>query len=190
MWIFGSTTSIVNVHSSYTEFRHIVGLQSLECRSMITNSGFLHKLLSGKIDCPYLLTNTNINPSSITRIDENFRVPYHSTNYGYISPVSRLMRNVNQCHDTVRMIATYLETLSVPRSNKRGFLIELSLKTSMIQLSKIVLNTTKSSKLYFSRSISSPKTVPHYENSSRLWLPFPLQFKNLFPHVTYFIWSE
>lgn len=69
---------------------NISTLEQRRCNALLL---FLHKLLNGNIDSPELLSEVNFNYTPrLTRNTFLFHIPFHSTNYGYYSPLSNMLR--------------------------------------------------------------------------------------------------
>lgn len=73
-----------------------LSLQSLQSRRMAADLCFLRNLLSGEIDCSTLLDMITLNTCGRARNSELFRVPFHPTNYGYNSLMTRIVRLANR----------------------------------------------------------------------------------------------
>jgi len=72
-------------------------LLSLADRRVEANLAFLHKLIDGRVDAPFLLSQINFKvPSHLTRSNYSFVVLFHSTNYGRNYPIHRMMRICNE----------------------------------------------------------------------------------------------
>ena len=75
-----------------------LGLEPLFIRRFQLDLMFFYKLMSGKIDAPDLLGQVCLNvPCRNHNIRSNylFKVPYYRTNYGFYSPLSRMLRLYN-----------------------------------------------------------------------------------------------
>lgn len=69
---------------------NISTLEQRRCNALLL---FLHKLLNGNVDSPQLLGEISLNSTSrLTRNKFLFHIPFHSTNYGYHSPLSNMLR--------------------------------------------------------------------------------------------------
>jgi hypothetical protein len=69
-----------------------LNLHSLECRRVALDMCFLHKLLSGSINCHDLLSSLPFNvPARLTRHPQLFYGSFHGTNYGQHAPLNRLI---------------------------------------------------------------------------------------------------
>jgi len=73
-------------------------LLSLADRRVEANLAFLHKLIDGRVDDPFLLSLINFKvPTLLTRSNSSFVVPFQSTiNYGRNNPIHRMMRICNE----------------------------------------------------------------------------------------------
>jgi hypothetical protein len=82
----------------YTERCNLLNLQSLEGRRYQQELVFVYKLVNSLIDAPNLLKLLNFNAPGHTYNTRNFplfRCPFHRTNYGLNSPMSRMQRRFN-----------------------------------------------------------------------------------------------
>ena len=82
---------------SYEERLSMVGLQSLETRRKISLTRYGYKILRGVVNCSELfaLINRRI-PAYVTRLVQPYLLPFHRTNYGLHSPVSLILRLLNE----------------------------------------------------------------------------------------------
>lgn len=86
----------------YDTIRRHMGSQRLEFRTVVpvmTSLLTLHRIITGNFDCPVLLSTITFNVWRVTRNQELFCVPCHSTNYGYYSSVARMLRIRNVCNE-------------------------------------------------------------------------------------------
>ena len=96
----------------YTERCQILGFDTMESRRLGHELIFLHKLINGFIDSPYLLSLLSLNVShrrTCTRNHDLFKVGFHRTNYGFYSPLSRMQRNYNTHCDTLDLSSSLAE---------------------------------------------------------------------------------
>lgn len=83
---------------SYTESCSNYGLLKLEERRQMLDMGLLYDIITGKLDCPDLLSEIAFYiPARRSRrnIPPFFNVPIHSTNYGGNSVLTHLLRTYN-----------------------------------------------------------------------------------------------
>lgn len=86
----------------YIERCRLGDLHTLEARRQCQELLFLYKLSNGLVSAPNLLNLLNFNaPCHVhnTRNNNLFRCPFHRTNYGYNSPMSRIQRRFNAYGD-------------------------------------------------------------------------------------------
>lgn len=75
----------------------LLNLQSLSTRRKITDLVFYYKLINGQLDVPNLLGQINLNTDINERRQDNLiRIPFHRTNYGQSSPLTRLGNLFNE----------------------------------------------------------------------------------------------
>ena len=89
---------MVHIVGEYSNILNILNLQTLESRRLVSDLCFLHKLLNNNIDSKYLLSKIEFStPRCITntRSTTIFVIPFKRTNYGYYSPVQRMIRAAN-----------------------------------------------------------------------------------------------
>lgn len=72
-----------------------LSLVTLETRRYNADMCFLYKLMNGMIDCDCLRSLVSLNPGSITRRRVIFRLDFHSTNYAFHTPITRMCRFYN-----------------------------------------------------------------------------------------------
>lgn len=81
----------------YTPVLEKLSLLSLSDRRHQTNLNFLSNILSGRIDCPSILSLIKFKiPARSTRSCTNFHIPFSNSNYQSNSPLIRLMRIANE----------------------------------------------------------------------------------------------
>lgn len=84
-----------NYYINYNLITNNFSINTLEARRSFADAYFLFKLINGVIDCSSLLQCIYFNTIHRTRGSVLFHVPFHSTNYGYYSPVARMCRSLN-----------------------------------------------------------------------------------------------
>lgn len=90
----------------YASLQNDLKLQTLSARRVSSDLKFLEKLLNNGINCPELLALVNFRvPSFLSRINPPFCAPFHHSNYGKNSPVSRLMHVANYFHEQYDVIS-------------------------------------------------------------------------------------
>lgn len=87
-----------NFHIDYQLILNSINLCSLQDRRFLLDMCFLSKLITGVIDCDYLLSELYFNTRHNTRSRNLFCLPFHSTNYGMFRPLTRLQRDFDR-HD-------------------------------------------------------------------------------------------
>ena len=79
-----------------TEVCNILNIKSLSDRRTCADLLFVFKLLSGIVICPELLQNINFSVKSTNTRDKSlFHINYHSSNYGFHRPMTRMLRAAN-----------------------------------------------------------------------------------------------
>lgn len=82
---------------SYEEGCRYHRLKTLQNRRMISDVTLLYDLLNSRLDCPYLTNQIGLCvPTRRTRHTALFHVPFHRTNYGQNSVMTRLLRTYNK----------------------------------------------------------------------------------------------
>ena len=107
----GPTTAIENVQRSFLRFIDFENnlnydtmcnkfkLDKLCTRRKISSIMFCFDLLTGKIDCPELLSKVNFHcPIRFTRHNEFLRPVRHTTNYLKYNPINVMQSNFNSVH--------------------------------------------------------------------------------------------
>lgn len=81
----------------YCQLALLLNLDSLESRRFLMDVNTLFKIINNNIDCSALLDRVHFAvPQRDTRNFNLFFIPYHRTNYGQTSPISRLSRCMNK----------------------------------------------------------------------------------------------
>lgn len=82
----------------YDYLLKFLSIDTLYNRRILLDLCYLFKLLNNKIDCSRLRDSVSFHsPARDTRLSVIFSIPYHRTNYGFYSPLSRMCREAN-CH--------------------------------------------------------------------------------------------
>lgn len=77
-------------------------LLTLEERRSLLDVGLLYDVLRNRIDCPELLANISFSvPKKRTRHTSLFQVPFHATNYGQNSVITRIVRTYTKSFNEV-----------------------------------------------------------------------------------------
>lgn len=80
----------------YKQLSLLLNLDSLECRRFLFDVNVLYKILNNNIDCPSVLERIHLRvPQRDTRNLDLFFIPYHRTNHGLTSPISRMSGRMN-----------------------------------------------------------------------------------------------
>mgnify|MGYP005984779907 FL=1 len=89
-----------HVKGSYNWIMNMLDIQSLFRRRLIADACFLHGIINGHIDQPYLLGKLSfllpVISSRITRSKNIFRVPTSSTTLAHYHPLKRMMKAANE----------------------------------------------------------------------------------------------
>ena len=88
----------IHVVGEYSSILMSLNLQPLDSRRVVSDLCFLYKLLKNEIDSKILRDKIEFftpNKSIITRSTPLFVIPFKRTNYGYHSPVQRMLRAAN-----------------------------------------------------------------------------------------------
>ena len=89
---------LVHTVGEYSNILQILNLQSLEKRRVVSDLYFLYKLLNNNVDSKYLRNKIEFVTSRSTmntRSTTIFVIPFKRTNYGYYSPVQRMIHAGN-----------------------------------------------------------------------------------------------
>lgn len=95
----------------YLERCSLLGFTSLESRRQTQDLVFVYRLVNGLVDAPNLLGMLNFNVPAGTyqmRSQYLFRCPFHRTNYGFFSPISRIQRTFNNFCDRLDLSKTFV----------------------------------------------------------------------------------
>lgn len=86
----------LNMNDRLDEVSSVLNIHPLATRRRVNDLCFIHKLINGKIDCPYLLGLINLKiPTRSLRYNEVFSVPFHRTSYAAHAPISRSLACLN-----------------------------------------------------------------------------------------------
>lgn len=72
----------------YNDIRIQFNLRTSQNRRIVTDICFLSKLSCNEIDSSALLQQVKLIATTETLTNELFQTPFHSSNYGYYSPVT------------------------------------------------------------------------------------------------------
>lgn len=98
---------------SYTDLLTNLNMQTLKDRRQTADLIFLFKLIHNQIECPDLLENIyfNVPQRSLRTNNSTFHISFHSTNYGFYSPLQRISRLGNLASESLDLFNCSLNQL-------------------------------------------------------------------------------
>lgn len=96
---------------SYSYMKSLLGFESLEKRRFNSDVKYICKIVTGSVNCPELLGKLDFSILRKTRIKDLFNLKFHTTNFGYNNPLTRMQRTYNSVAKEIDPFSQSLNTI-------------------------------------------------------------------------------